>query len=510
MDSIFRSSMKRRTFLAGAAALGGTTLLGGKRAFAYDFNIPPPIAELEANGPFHWLDSGDQKAVFFKAFFEQYGRERGIETVYDGMPFTEIAQVVPLGIRNNTAPDVFCLPLSVQPSFAVQQGWVRPYDDLIPDIESWKAKFPVGAFLEGLNMFDGKTYGLPYTSGRYSAATLLFNRPLLHDAGFDPDSEPLTWDTFREAARKITKQSGGRAYGFIIGGAQLNRWDNVTKALAQMGGATCSSSANAIDNGIDFRTGEIVLDADPFVEAIELLMAMQSDGSVFPGSMGINAPQARAFMAQGAAGMILQGPWNIPQWERENPEFDFGLAQPPAPAGVERGYVLGEGVASAGVTVFINARARNPQIAADVFHYLGTEQGQVDWANVDGVADAPVFPSAAEKSQMSERSKAVLALFHKIVRVGPKPFVANPQLVEVSKVYEEPTPNFAETVQGLFTGQIQGVKEQLTRLVSDSNKALDAAIMKAKENGAEVSRDDLVFRNWDPTRDYTVEDYDHA
>ncbi|GLQ55908.1 ABC transporter substrate-binding protein [Devosia nitrariae] len=508
MDSIIRRGLSRRSFLAGTAALGAATFLGTRRASAYDFNIPEPIGELKADGPFRWLDSGDQKAVFFRQFFEQYGRERGIETVYDGLPFTEIATVLPLGIRNNTAPDVFCLPLGAQPSSAVQEGWVRSYDDLIPDIESWKAKFPAGAFLEGLNMFDGKTYGLPYTSGRYCAATLLFNRKLMNDAGFDPESEPLTWDTFREAARKITEGSGGRTYGFIIGGAQVNRWNDVVRTLAQLAGASCG--AGSIYAGIDFRTGEVVFDADQFVEAVELLIAMQSDGSIFPGSMSMNAPQARAFMPQGAAGMILQGPWNVPQWERENPDFDFGLAQPPTPQGVEQGYTTGEGVASQGVTVYINALSRNPEIAADVFHYLGTEQGQIDWANIDGVADAPVFRSAIENSQMSERSRAVVALFDKFVRVGPNPFVANAQLSEVAKAYSPPTPSLAETVQGLVTGQIQGVKESLTELVSATNTALDAAIETAKANGAEVSRDDFVFGNWDPSKDYTAEDYKAA
>src|SRR5690606_13292740 len=99
-------------------------------------------------GPFRWLDSGDQKAVFFRAFFEYYGKVRGIETVYDALPWSEIATVLPLGIRNGTAPDAFCLPLNVPPAFAVTEGWVQPLDDLIPDIEAWKAKFPDGAFLD--------------------------------------------------------------------------------------------------------------------------------------------------------------------------------------------------------------------------------------------------------------------------------------------------------------------------------------------------------------------------
>lgn len=503
MERLKRSYVSRRAFLAGSAALGALALAG--RALAQEFNVGEPLWDVEPNGPFRWIDSGDQKAVFYRAFFEHYGNERGIETIYDGLPWSEIATVLPLAIRNNNAQDAFCLPLNMPPAFAVTEGWVQPLDDLIPDIEAWKSNFPEGAFLEGLNVFDGKTYGLPYTSARLSASHVLFNRRLLNDAGYDPEETPLDWDSFRDAARKVTENGKGQAYGYIIGGAQVNRWGNVAQTLAQMAGI--SNGTTSIYQGIDFHTGEVVFDADEYIGAIELLLAMKADGSIFPGVMSLNAPQARAFMPQGVAGLILQGPWNIPQWERENPDFDFGLAPPPSPAGATPGHLMAESMASLANTMFVNAKAKNPKVAADIFHYLGTEQGQIDWGNVVGPSDPPIFPSAAAQSQMSDRSKAALAMFETFIRVGPNPFARNPQLAEVAKVYKEPTPNINETVQGLFTGQIQGIKEQLTRLTSETNRALDAALKTAAESGAQVSRDDFVFPNWKPDRDYVSADY---
>ena len=122
------SGMSRRQFLAGSTALGALALTGAGRALAQEFQIPEPIAELSADGPFRWIDSGDQKAVFYKAFLPEYGKARGIETVYDGLPWNEIGQVLPLGIRNNTAQDAFCLPLNLPPAFAVAEGWVQPAD----------------------------------------------------------------------------------------------------------------------------------------------------------------------------------------------------------------------------------------------------------------------------------------------------------------------------------------------------------------------------------------------
>ena len=509
MNATPQFPLSRRAFLAGTTALGALALTGGGRAAAaapeIDFKIPAPIGDLKANGPFRWIDSGDQKAVFFKAFLPAYDKARGITSNYDGLPWQEIAQVLPLGIRTGTAQDAFCLPLNVSPGLAVTSGWVQPLDDLIPDIETWKKGFPPGAFLEGLTDFNGKTYGLPYTSARVTSVHVLYNNKYMHDAGYDPSTTPLTWTTFRDAAKKITQAGKGSHYGFIIGGAQINRWQDTTRAIAQMAGA--SSGSNSFYSDIDFRTGKLQYTSDAYVGAVELLLALNSDGSVFPGVMGLTAPQARAFMPQGVAGMILQGPWNVPQWERENPNFDFGVAQPPNPDSGTVYPIIAQSVAAASNTMFIYAKAKNPKIAADIFHYLGTEDGQVAWGSLDGPADPPIFPSSIEKATMSAKSKAILQMSNKIMRVGPNPLVRNAALAEVVKVYQEPTPSFAATVQGLFTGQLKGVKENMQKLQDATDKQIDAAFAKAKASGAKVSRDDMVFANWDPMKDYTDAEY---
>ncbi|WP_226781711.1 ABC transporter substrate-binding protein [Oceaniglobus trochenteri] len=496
------TTMNRRTFLAGTTALGALGITGAARA--QDITIPAPIADIPTDAPMRWIDTGDQKAVFYRDFFARYTAERGVDVVYDGLPWSELNTVVPLGIRNGTAQDAFVLPSSVPPAFAVRDGWVQPYDGLIPDLEAWKGNFPDGSFIEGLNVFEGKTYGVPYTSALVSGAHLLFNRDMMANAGFDPEAQPLTWDGFREAARKITESAGGRAYGFIIGGAQVGRWSEVVRTLGQMAGAACGKVSIAA--GVDFRTGKVIWNADEFVAAVELLLAMNDDGSVFPGSLSMTAPQARAFMPQGAAGMILQGPWNIPVWERENPDFNFGIAPPPAPEGATGKIITGE-LAEPGNTMFINAKAKNPLAVADVVHYLGTVEGQTAWANVVGPSDPPLFPEALERSSMSKRSTAVLSMFRDIVRVGPNPFARNPELSEVAKAYVEPTPSLASTVQGLFAGQLTGVRENLDILTEATEAALDKAFDEARANGANVSRDDMVFPNWDPARNYVAADY---
>jgi multiple sugar transport system substrate-binding protein len=70
------------------------------------------------------------------------------------------------------------------------------------------------------------------------------------------------------------------------------------------------------------------------------------------------------------------------------------------------------------------------------------------------------------------------------------------------------TPDFGEVMQGLLSGQISDAKAAMEDLQSRSNAELDRAIKAAQDKGADVSRDDFVFANWDPNEDYTPEKYE--
>ncbi|SHI34995.1 ABC transporter substrate-binding protein [Wenxinia saemankumensis] len=497
-----RTPMSRRGFLAGASALG--IAAAARPAFAQDaaFDFGEPMMDMPApNGPLRWLDSGDQKGVFFEPFLAEYGQARGIETVYDGLPWSEIATVVPLGVRNGSAPDAFTLPLDMPPAVAIDQGWVQPLDPYIPDIAEWRAGFPAGSFVEGINMRDGQTYGLPFTSDRRSSCLLLFGREAMALTEFEPSPEnPLTWDQFRAAARQITENSGGQIPGFIIGGAQVNRWRDVTLQMASRAGAHFGMAGFV--TGFDYTDGEYKLNSPEVVGAVELLLAMRDDGSVFPGVLSLNAPQARAFTAQGNAGMILQGPWNVPIWEAENPDFDFGFTWTPAPEGAD-GRTYTNSLPATANMMFLNADAQNPAHAAEVFRLMGTLEGQTAWANVVGPSDPAIFPAANEQAQMSDRSRAVIALQEQQVRATPVPYSANTGFVEVARLFQMPTPDIAQTVQGLFAGQLTDVQGSLDTLNQAMSDALDAAIEEANAGGANVTRDELVFADWDPMTDYS-------
>ncbi|WP_127902906.1 ABC transporter substrate-binding protein [Solirhodobacter olei] len=507
MHKISYGGLSRRSFLQSTAALGVVALAGPALAQSADFG-PAPKGLPPANGPVRWLDTGDQKGIFIKKYLTEFGKARDVKVVYDGLPWKQLNTVVPLGISNNSAPDTFNLPQTLEPAVAISEGWLQPFDDYIPDFENWKKAFPDGAFVEGINVFGGKTYGFTFSTNRRFENAVLFDQKMMNEAGYDKigADQALTFSEMRDAAKKITKNSKGKAFGFIIGGSQVQRWGDVATMLAQRGGAPVGF--RGLIEGLNLKTGEFAFDDDAYVAGVELLLGMRDDGSVFPGSLTIIAPQARSFITQGAAGMIIQGPWNIPIWEKKVPNWNFGVSPGPAPdkAAMENPVWVGQLPSSTNM-MWLNAKAKNPAYVGDFDHWFGSMAGQIAYAEIGSCGDPAIFPEASKKADLSKRAHAMLAMAEKYVRISPNPFVRNPELGKVAAVYIAPTPTLSQTVQGLFAGQLKGVKETLKKLSDAQNKALDAAIAKAKSQGAKVSRNDFVFADWNPKTDFGPADY---
>src|SRR5690606_38013028 len=190
-----------------------------------------------------------------------------IKTQYDALAADKAAEMVALGLRNGSAHDLFMnMPAGAGGIKALNNGWIAPLDDYIPNFAEWKSKFPPEVFVEGLNVFDGKTYTFPIVGSRRYNNMLLFNRRLMQDAGYDPAAKPLTWDEFRDAAKKITEKGGGRAYGVIFAGKQAANLAWNVRALATVAG----SAAFGQFSDIDPRTGEYAYLQDGYVESLEL------------------------------------------------------------------------------------------------------------------------------------------------------------------------------------------------------------------------------------------------
>lgn len=507
-DRINESRLSRRTAvkagagLAAGAGLGRAVLPTFAQEAGTPISIPEPRAPLPADDvTFRWIDSGGIKADFFHPLFERYQQlHSNISVDYQTLPWPEISKVIPIGMQNQSAPDVFQLPPEITAAQAVAEGWIAPLSEVIPDVESWKAAFPPGIFLDGFTDFNGATYTFPIHSNKRYSSLLFSNAAYFEKASLDPET-PLTWDQFRDAARRITEQGNGKYFGLVIDGNQTNSFAINCGNLARMAGAAAGELTGT--NYIDWRTGEFVFDAEEMVAAVELLLAIHDDGSIFPGSTSINAQEMRAQFPAGIAGMMLQGPWNVPQYRKEAPDFDFGLASQPVP---NDGDITPLTVGPGGTDYFfVYAESPLKPVAGNLLSYIGSEEGQMAYQTITNGATGVVFPGANELAGGDPLSLKALQIYDEQMRSGPDPRVRNADTALVYEAFRTPQPDFGQVIQGLYVGQLDDIQATLQDLRDRTSAELDRAIATAQERGAQVSRDDFVFSDWDPMADYLGE-----
>jgi len=499
----YEQGISRRGVLAGGLFAGAALILAGctppqQTVDSGLIRIPDPKVKLPAGGAsFRVVDSGDTKAAYWAELLSKYSEKHtNIKTDYDGLPWNEIEELVPLAVRNESLHDLVQMLPGPLLSEAIKQGWVMPLDDIMPDFEKWKAQYPENVLFEGIHIHDGKTYCFPATADKRYEICLMFNTKLMNDAGYDPSEKALSWDDYRDAARRITKAGNGKTYGVVLEGAQANRLDFWMSGFANMGGAY----------GVDPRTGEFDYTHDAWLDGFELLKSLLADGSVFPGSTSLTAPQAWPRVATGSAGMVTAGPWVITTWENESPDFEFGVgAHPsPGPGALPLGYAPGK----MSDAMFVYAGTANPEIAGDILSYHGSSAAAEAWTRIVGPGSPSPYPKAFEAVQdsISAAGRRSFELAQELVLM-PSAVIRNPDVAKANQEMGALTPSLGEIVGGVIDGSVTDVRAALQSLSDRSNKQKDKAIAAAVKSGANVSREDWVFPNFVPGSDYTQDMY---
>ncbi|WP_165368139.1 ABC transporter substrate-binding protein [Phytoactinopolyspora endophytica] len=509
--------LTRRRFLAlSGAAVAGTAVAGcgggddGSAAEAptddaSDLGFPAIENVPEGDVQLRWLTTAGVLGQQYHAnvLAEVQAKYPNIEIAHDSMPGSELSEVVGLGVRNQSAHDVFVLPdATLSAVRAVEDGWVQPLDDFIPDFENWKAGFPEGSFFDNINVFDGKTYTFPIRSNKIYDTMVLYDKQLYNDAGYDPATEPLTWDTFRAAAKAVTDAGDGRSYGLTY---RIRAGGNYIANMARMAG---SPVINTLGGFIDPRNGEFAYTSDEFIAAIELFQAMFDDGSILPGSLSMNPDEIRARMLQGAGGMVMWSPFNVDLWREEDPTFEVGVAAQPVPDGVDP-VPLGHSPINLQNSLWLFAGSELGDIAGAILAYEGSMAGQRYMAELfGGVSIRPYLDEAlAEIGGLDEQAQQVADLTDEMILV-PDPLLRNPDVVQVNRELRAITPTFDDVVEAIFIGEETDVRKAMQGLKDRSEEEFDRAVDAAVSDGATLSREDWVFPNLDPRSDYTPDMYE--
>lgn len=453
-----------------------------------------------------WVDSGDLKAMFEEPFFAAYQEKYPNVTVdYQPSSWDRINETIPVAVRNNKAPDVFAVPNNVPVQVAVNEGWIQPIDDIVPDFEDWKNGFPEGSFISGVHVFDGKTYTVPLSSSKRSAFLQIMHTPYVEEAGYDPSAR-LTMSELREACKKITKTGDGEYYGLMIDGDELGP---TALEFARLLGLPVMNVDAGVWRGLDHRDGEFKYNSPEVVEAFEVLQAIMSDGSFFPGFMGMDDATARARFPQKVAGIFFDGPWAIPQYQRESPDFVFDVGMPPMGDDKTEHVVPYFELGLNGS--FVSANTDVPGVIGDMFHYLGSVEAQANIVVYSQGNLASVIPEANEQAskstELNDQAVKAVNASNDLLRMAPDARVRNPDAAQVILEFKPVVPTIIEIGEGVFSGDMD-LTAELRKLDDASNTAFDKAVKAAQAKGAKVSRDDWVFPGWDPAQDFTSKMYE--
>lgn len=484
------NTMNRRQFLGYGGLLAASLAVAGCSGGSGGSGGSGSAAA--SNGTLSWWDPRLNVQKQEKQVFDSFAKSKGgIPVRYRLWDPAKMGQALQLAFQSHQMPDVFT-PQNVNspPSQLLQAGWFAPID-LDPAV---KAALPAGNLIEGVNVFDGKVYGVPFTASGTTNGFLWFNKDIVKKAGIDPDNPPATYDEMRSAARKITGLGGG-TYGWLLPTGEAGALSNWVINLAAAAGSPTAG-------GVDLRTGEYAYDNDYHTAVLEWWLAMKKDGSLFPGGTSMDGRTARVRFATGVAGFFFDAQFFIGVVHSSIPQFisKVGLGYSPVPEAGQQ-ITMAQGPVAAGTNMWISKNSPHVAEASRLISLFTNKTNQALFS--EGMNAPPLYPDALSSKVDPLFAKAI-DWEAKHIFLAPIPVVRNPDVSKVQAAMKPVTPDLGDIVAGAMSGDVTDYRGALKKLTDASEKARETAITAASKKGAKVSVDDWKFPDWKPGVDYVT------
>lgn len=477
------SALSRRTFLGGAGALSMGTLIA---ACSGSPSADPSGGGTAGGGPgadIRWWDHfgglQDLHAEWATTHAETIGV--GIEYTYNEPG--KALEALQLANQSNQLPDVYSNVLGMPLPALVEAGWLHALE--ISDAA--KGRLPEGTFVEGITMLDGVIYGLPVLSDRQYWACTWFNSEIAESVGFEG---PKSYDELLAALQLIADDGRYSPMTLALGanGRMRDQVDDLAQAAGFPGW-----------QGLRYDTGEYNYDDDSYVNAIELLKEINDKGWLLPGTNTFQIPDARGRWAAGEVGFFIDGPWSPGGVRNLNAEHVARMATSGelTPNGEE--LVITRGAPAS--TWFVSGNSGNAEAATQLLETFTQDDYQE--ALAAGMDQPPLNLDIVASSDAIEPYKWLVEDFKKRVFRAPQAQVRNVAVSQALAFSTPVAPHLGDVIQGYLGGVLTDLKGELVKLNDAFSADLDAAIDKAKAEGAEVSRADWEFSDWQPGQDYT-------
>jgi raffinose/stachyose/melibiose transport system substrate-binding protein len=235
---------------------------------------------------------------------------------------------------------------------------------------------------------DGVVYGVPFIAVSHG---IYYNKDLFNELGI---AIPTTWEELLQAAQTL-KDNGYDGFANASGDPWtiaeivfMNLAPNFIGGregrLAYLSGERCFNDENAV------AAFQGVADVAPYFPEDQSALVYYDSQQIF---------------LQGEAGMWMGGSWDIPVFESEEPDFEWGVFAVPAPAGAETQYLTFHLDAGMGM----NANTEHPEEARLFLEWMTTPEFAGMFSNLlpgffslHTAAPAPENAHAAEFFALNE------------------------------------------------------------------------------------------------------------
>lgn len=281
----------------------------------------------------------------FKKGYENFKKDHpNIDITFETFPQQQYYEKIRMQLSGGEGYDLFTGQLDNM----VDTGIVAPLDQHIKD--SGMDVSGYGSMYDTYK-YEGKVMSLPY---RKSNWMLYYNKTLFDEKGVEYPSDDMTWDDFRELAKKMTSGSGeNKVYG-----AYLQQWPQTWYM-------------SAVQNG----SSVIDKDLTPFKEALEVRLDLEKDGSIMPWSEQVTTgAHYNAAFQKGNIAMNMIGDWHVAQLRQGEKDgtvkFDWDVVPIPHPKGVAKNTSL-----ALPVTIMMNKNTKHADEAFEFLKYMSGKEG---------------------------------------------------------------------------------------------------------------------------------------
>jgi multiple sugar transport system substrate-binding protein len=337
----------------------------------------------------------------------------GIRVVQSQKSWNMIRELLYTNLSAGTGPDV----MNVHANYAAEFGGAGFYYPIntFPDFEEVKGWYEPNLFQSV--EYQGNYYGLP---GSGLAFILVCNMEMFDAEGIAP---PRTWSEFREAARRLTKDTDGDGSN--------DQWGLVLLG-GDRGGFSYRFAPFLYKAGVNILSDDLTrveFNSAMGVKTLQLFADMhQIDHSITPGFLAYQHSEINDLFCSNKVAMSIEGPWFRSMVEKKSPGKEMVVVPVPVPDHLLEHYDTMPTLQDM-VMYAISAHTKHPREAWELAKYFRNEEADLYWVTED-LGGTPTTKRALYSPEAEERLD--LPTYRNELKYA-RPWPAHPGIINIAR-----------------------------------------------------------------------------